>query len=228
MPFDAVKRNRSRPDKNGFSLVEAMVALGIFSLVLLLLTNGMWSGARFLTANKSSGSALEARLLAQKLVEERLGSAMVSSIDAREPSLEFTGSASTMRFFSKQKRGSEPARIERVSFSIAGGSDLDKQPGLQIEIRPLDATNNRLGKPKSSNIAVAARRFSFFNPRARGDYEKGWISQWPFVNELPPAIRMNMVQGEPILARVFGDIDTNCLQEKGNEGLSGRFCIVQR
>jgi prepilin-type N-terminal cleavage/methylation domain-containing protein len=183
----------------GFTLVEVLIALLIFSMVLSLLY-GTW---RILMQSSAAGLRIAANAQRTRMtiqtIEEALNSAVFFNANARHYAFlgEEDGSSSALSFvahLSPSFPGSghfDGEQVRRVTFTVA--PDRDGSAALLLQQNSLLASLESGSEPFPITLArdVSLFEVTFWDQR-RGEF----TSQWTMTNTLPALVRVAIGFGQ--------------------------------
>jgi general secretion pathway protein J len=94
--------DRRRAGEAGFTLVEMIVALALFSLLSVLLFNNVGFGVRAWRSGSARSDELQRSVVAQQLLRRLLGNSypMIVADNAPQPRVDFDGTRDTVEFLS--------------------------------------------------------------------------------------------------------------------------------
>ncbi len=220
----------SKTSQGGFSLIEVVISISIFSLVVGLLYSSFWTSTRLLTRDDSDIRKLEQRLLIQRLIPKWLENATVTTETNRSKHLYFSGTQRAVTFFSMQKHYTGTPVLYKLQLSI-------EKPNNQTFAKSQLKITQRIEKPFFSGIGSRAniqqsviefdsevRGFSYRASGYNSKDEALWQKNWEFENSLPDTVRLDLGNGDQIIASPKTKLDAECLSRRGLEGLAGRFC----
>lgn len=227
-PHNLIKRASSKQGHKqaGFSLIEVMIALGIFSLVLGLLYSGFWTSSRLLLRSNDQQLELGEQLLLQRLFTQWVSNITISTQANASSKRPFFGGPQKMRFFSTNVDHKGATALYEFGLSIEedqeNGFGTSRLAISQKLVPPSFVRSNTPPETRTSTISVGSRisRFSYQNQ----EFQSEWIDTWPYEDRLPAAIRIEMTDKTMIIASPAIKLDAECVSQRGLEGLAGRFC----
>jgi general secretion pathway protein J len=185
---------------SGFTLVEVLVALTIFSLILTLAVGSLHSAGRTLNRVDDQIRGTDHRRLAMSFLRRHLEQAVpLVRLDGREEMLLFEGRRDWIRFVSRlpNHRGGglyvftlRPAtqtgvRVLSLTYAFAHPDTIDAPVGAA----DADRTLALVGPLRS----VAIDYFGRETP----DDPPAWHPEWRDRHDLPELVRLRIVAGDP-------------------------------
>lgn len=193
------ERRQSRREWGGFTLVEAMLAVAILSLVVAAIYSS-WTA--ILRASKvgleAAAQAQRARIALQTL-EDALTMAQLSVVNAEYYGFVAQGGEEALLSFVARLPPSFPRSgrfgdltVRRLIFRVEPGPDNDRV--LTLRQHPLV---RELDEDEENHPLILARQvkrleLAFWDLRA-GD----WVEEWTLTNQLPPLVRVTLRMEPP-------------------------------
>lgn len=216
--------------QSGFSLIEVVISLSIFSLVIGLLYSGFWTSTRLLTRDDSEIKKLEKRLLVQRLIPKWFENSIVTTEGNRSKHLFFSGTQKSVTFFSMQKHYTDTPVLYKIKLTIENNNTTDTEKS-QLNIvqrieKPFFASNRFQANVQKSTVEFSSEitGFSYLESSSGVNDESAWSNTWEQEQLLPFAVRLDTKDGDQITALPRNRLDAECLSRRGIEGLAGRFC----
>ena len=180
-------RSGRRAERHGFTLIEILVTVAIFSLAVAVLAAGLRAGARAYRGvltherGRAATAQIEARLEEDLrhlcIVSEELPSLTESTGGAGEEQLRFT----TISPSSRQRAGLGAVWLE-VEYAL--GEDNSGQSGLLRRERAYVAAGVALGEAAPAELLVADATMASFAYLAAGEI----VPRWEDPEKLPEAV----------------------------------------
>jgi prepilin-type N-terminal cleavage/methylation domain-containing protein len=226
----ASARPRSRTGEAGFSLVETVVALGVFSLVLSFLYASVWSGQRQLARVQHSGEGAIDLLAARRVIEQLIESATVTR-PLRENAVPiFVGSGQALRFDALLDSGVSPPGLYRISLSVTPPAASDPRYGLVLRRAPLGADAQDEAQARQAVLLTSADKPAFVYRTAVREGRRVvhiWADDWADQTRLPPAVGLRIGQELVLIASPRLDLDPRCVVLAGDPGLLSADCMLR-
>lgn len=188
-------RSRLHP-RRGFTLIEILIAIGIFSLVVAAIY-ACWSAVlRSSKVGLDAAARVQRSRMAIQTIEEAL---TYARMHAGNPDLYWfegnSGSDAMLSFaanlpqsFLHQDGRFRDFPLRRVEFSLREGDDDTRQ--LVLRQRPLimdyDEDEENYPLVLSRDVDEMVVKFWDLN-------EEDWIDEWTKTNEIPPLVRVSLV-----------------------------------
>ena len=185
----------------GFTLVEILVALTLFSLVLVMVFNSLYSAG--LSWKKGAEQAdindyqrLDLTFLCRQLSQ----TVPLVMIDGKKNPLMFTGDYNSIHFISSlpSHRGSGGLAIYDVRMTRQGNSKA-----LVLEYRPVTPGMKFFEETKPDDVDVLVLvknieeiQFSYYG-KQKADDSSGWQNRWNNSDQLPDLIKLRVIQENP-------------------------------
>lgn len=166
-----------RKKKNGLSLIEMSVVMGIFSLVFVVLYSGYASGMRIWRAFSKGGVATNRQFW---LGLEKLSRDIESSFACND--IEFEGDEDSFSFPTVYNY-----EVVQVEYSYKASKDTL----YRTRTKYADLLNNREPQGKEAVFEAEKLEFSYlyFDSYKNSSY---WSSEWLLENEPPKAVRLKL------------------------------------
>ena len=189
---------RVRPAANrGFTLLEVLVALVLFSLVLLMLYGTLYSNSRSWRVSEVQARENDDKRLVLAFIRRQVGEAMpLVQADEREARMMFHGEDSSLRFVSRLPAHHAGSGVCLVKFEMRDDElvlkyvPLARDKDLFAEDGFVDAAEIILLKH------VAAIDLDYFG-RDTPDGEPAWRDNWDNKARLPELMRFQIIAGDP-------------------------------
>lgn len=171
----------------GFSLVELLVALSVFSLLSVVLLSAIQQVRPLYQASRTASARTELNTVADFL-EETIAGAVPLVIIGSESSgqrLAFTGDRTSMRFVGIVRVGSDQTGLREISIRfLSGESQLSLETNLR---RPAER------EPTQIPIVEGIENASFeYLAEQRTDGSRTWLTAWSQPETLPTAVRITI------------------------------------
>jgi general secretion pathway protein J len=176
----------------GFTLVEVLVALALFSLLSTLLFNNVRFGLRAWQIGSSQGELLARSTAAQDALRRLIGNAypMLIANGGNNPSIDFEGAQETMSFLGDAPvvtGGAGRFRFKLFSEHNQGQTDLIISSSPELA-NPQDASMTT-----KSVLAADIDRVEFSYSQGGAGPQMKWSNSWPKRGELPMLVRVHVV-----------------------------------
>jgi len=183
---------RDTGDEAGFTLVELLVALALFSLLVTLLFNNVRFGLKAWQLGSSHGENFEHSMVSQDLLRRLIGNIypMLVAVGGAESRVDFDGAKDTVTFL-----GDAPivaAGGGRFRFKVFAEHQQDRTD-LLMSAAP------ELANPQDSSMTTRTLllsdidrvEFSYSGEDARGRDTK-WSENWTKRSDLPRLVRVRV------------------------------------
>ena len=219
------QENETGSGEDGFTIVEALVAITLFSLLSLLVMGALRFGTKAWHRSYDVSTEIDETVQVQTLLRRLIEGAnpRFVPLPARKGYVDFDGNSQSLSFISDPPRSLDNAGRLIVTLSI------DKQDFTF-------ATRPEIGSPADgSSLArrvmlsgVEAVNFSYFGAKRRGA-EAQWHSAWAKETALPTLVRIevkrlprkSMPWPEMVVAPRL-DVDVSCIYDTLTRGCRGR------
>lgn len=180
----------------GFTLVEILIALGIFSLVLAAIFSSWTAILRASKVGNDAAAAVQRARMAGRTIEESLGSAQ--SYAANLPLYSFdvkNGSDASLSFVARlapsfPRSGKFGAfTVRRVTFSVEDGRDGSRQLVLRQNPLLMDPDVDEREHPLVLAKNVKQFKTVYWDPRS-ADWSEDWDKLG--TNNLPPLVKVTL------------------------------------
>jgi general secretion pathway protein J len=193
-------------ERNGFTLLEIMVALALFALVAAAIYSSWFAVMRGSQVGLASAAKVQRSRVAMQIIEEALCS--TRSFDADGTNYYFigeNGGEATLSFVSKLSPSFPRSGkfgdfdVRRVEFALEPGPDSSKQ--LVLRQRPILMELDKDEKLHPIVIAKDVKRFAMefwdtrppknqVNNNAANTIE--WLDEWDETNRLPAMVKITL------------------------------------
>lgn len=191
---------RVHKHSRAFTLLEIMVALALFSIVVLAIYstwNSILKGKK--VAENAAASAQRMRVTMRTLKDSILCTCM---FNANAPYYWFSGEAdgdfATLSFvahlpesFPRSGSFGDRAVVRRLTYTVEPGPDSQKQ--LVLRQNPL--LQDPPDKDQTENPLILARNVKQFIVEYIDPQSGDWISEWTYTNQLPREVRVTVGLG---------------------------------
>lgn len=216
--------------QRGFTIIEVVISLSLFSLVIGLLYSGFWTSTKILTRDDSATRELEQRLLLNRVIPQWLDNATVTSEGNRSKYLYFRGKGDQLTFFSTQTHYTGTPVLYKFQILISS-SPFSSTSESQLEIlqkieRPFFSKRSQESNIQKAVFELGANSsgFSYLAYEPKADVQLEWLDEWVEDTRLPARVRLDLGNGNQIITSPQSTLDAECLSRRGIQGLSGRFC----
>jgi general secretion pathway protein J len=227
--MSAVPKEMQRTADDGFTIVEALIAITVFSLLSLLVTGALRFGAKAWQRGKVAAMEIDETAQVQVLLRRMIGNAQPRFVAplGGQGYVDFDGQTQSVRFISDPPRSLDGGGRLMITLSA------DSAPAgrsFVMAIRP------ELGE--SDNASAVAERvllsgvdnvaFSYFGAKQAG-IEAQWHSTWTKQYALPDLMRID-ISFAPGRAGLWPkivvapriDVDVSCIYDTLTRGCRGR------
>src|SRR5208282_2301043 len=182
--------------RRAFTLLEIMLAIGIFSLVMVAIYSSWTLILRATKVGREATAQVQRRRIAVQTIENAL--TCIQSFQASlsyytfivqngdEPLLSFT--ARLPDDFPRNGRFGD-FNLRRLTFTVEAGPDSEKDLVLRQNPILMDVDPD-----EQSNPLVLARNVKNFAVECL-DTNNGWVTEWNDTNSIPPQLRYTLVLG---------------------------------
>ncbi len=215
-------QGRPRSRTQGFTMVEVLLAIGIFSMVLVAIYSTWSAVLRSARVGVARAGEVQRTRVTLRALHESLAAAVLYADNSKYYSFfaDSSGDGALLSFVAHLPEsfpGSgvfEGERLRRVTFSTENGQLLLMQSPI------LEATA-KLEKPYTIVLAPQVKKFAldFFDAR-KGE----WVADWFYTNQMPRLMRValsftdkNAVGKEPVTVRTIR-IDGTAIARVGAGG----------
>jgi len=189
------QQRKSKFGARAFTLVEILLAIGIFAMVMAAIYASWSAILRSTRMGLAAAAEVQRTRVAIRSLEESLGSAILYADNARYYSFfSDTGGDYTYLSFVARLPESFPGSglfpgqpVRRVTFSVDGDRNLT------LKQAPILEACDMVEHPYTINLAPQVTVFAmeFFDPR-----RNEWLPQWTLTNQLPRLVRVAMGFGD--------------------------------
>jgi type II secretion system protein J len=192
-PSDLGLRPSHSSSAQAFTLIEILIAIGIFSMVLAAIYSTWTAILRATKVGTEAAAAVQRARIAGRTIEESLGS--VQSFSLNQNYYAFVaenGSEATLSFVSRLSpsfpRSGKFAGLDvrRVTFSLEPAADGGKQLVLRQNALLMD-----MDKYEKNYPLVLAKNVREFKTEFWDNRLQDWIDEWKQTNQLPVMVRVS-------------------------------------
>ena len=177
-----------------FTLVEILVAIGIFSLVLAAIYSTWTAILRASKVGLTAAAAVQRARITGRTIEETLGSVQSFALNQAYYSFVSQNGSEAMLSFVSRLSPSFPRSgkfagldVRRVTFSLESSSDGGKQ--LVLRQTPLLM---EMDKDEKNYPLVLARNVKEFKTEFWDTRLMDWIDEWKQTNQIPVLVRVTL------------------------------------
>lgn len=187
--MNAHPQRRWRRASAGFTLLELLVGLTLFSLIVATLYSGLRLGARSWEVGEAKAAEVDQMRIAQGFLRRSLSRAYPLSVRKRRGSrVWFKGTHEKVAFVSELPAYIGDGGMHEITFAVEGAGDERK---LAVYRRPLvfDAKGELTGKARKRVLVddLEDARFRFFGAPDRKSVP-AWHDDWEGLRRLPQLI----------------------------------------
>jgi type II secretion system protein J len=192
-PSDLGFRPYLRSSAPAFTLIEILIAIGIFSMVLAAIYSTWTAILRATKVGTDVAAAVQRARIAGRTIEESLGSVQSFSLNQNyyafvaengsEPMLSFVSRLSPSFPRSGKFAGLD---VRRVTFSLEPAAEGGKQLVLRQNALLMDMDKDEKNYPLVLAKNVREFKTEFWDTRLQD-----WIDEWKQTNQLPVMVRVN-------------------------------------
>jgi general secretion pathway protein J len=181
-----------RKNRRGFTLIEVILALAIFSLIAAILYGGLYLGRRAVAKGTLSAEAAQRERMLGSFFSSYVRSTYPYRTSAQDPSIYFYGEQSRIAFVSAMSRALGGRGLAKITIQWDGE---EGNPLTLEEEMPLRLAESQEGFGYRNRIvlypAVDALQIEYLP--ADGD-ESDWLERWDGAERkgLPRAIRVRL------------------------------------
>lgn len=179
---------------SGFTLVEILIAMGIFSLVLAAIYSSWTAILRGRKVGLEAAAAVQRARIAGRTIEECLGS--VQSFVANQPYYAFlceNGSEPTLSFVTRLSPSFPRSgkfgdlTVRRVTFSVEQGKDGTRDLVLRQNPLTMEIDTDEKNYPLILAKNVKQFKTEFWDSRLQD-----WVDEWKQTNQLPVMVKVTL------------------------------------
>lgn len=178
----------------GFTLLEVLVAMALFSLILVLLGGLLYTTSRNLSASEQRFSANDVQRLATEAFRRQLEQSIPLTVESPNGArVAFSGSKTRMRFISAL-----PVHTDINSqyvVTLESGRNGNSRSALFLHYEPLTPATDFVapsgGEREKSVVLfehVSGVEFSYFGSAEDG-IKPRWHARWPSASSMPSMVR---------------------------------------
>jgi prepilin-type N-terminal cleavage/methylation domain-containing protein len=197
----APRRAAGVPARAGFTIIELLLAMTIFSMVILAIHSTWTAILRASKVGADAAANLQRARVTARALQEALASAVMFQANQGLYSFEAdtSGQFAALSFVARLPLsylgggyfGDQVVR--RVTFLVE--PDETGVPQLLLTQQPVLQTNLARGEAYTLVLAREVNLFAleFFDPRSR----EGWLTDWTLTNQMPKQVRFALAFGRP-------------------------------
>jgi Prokaryotic N-terminal methylation motif len=220
--------NRRRGRQRGTSLIEVVVAMGVFALIASVLSGALWAGrgqlARFESPGEDRGQLLAVRRVLTGLIE----SATVAGSGPEPGATVFAGTGDRALFNATSSDRGQTGALYQIELAIEHDtSDGDLTSRLVLKRKAMRGD----GEGEISEVIRRPGHLVFRYTANPGPYSSkatpDWTETWPDPDRLPARIQLADPDGPILTIAVRQSKDPRCILRRGVQMLTGGQCLVR-
>ena len=180
----------------GFTLLEVLVGISVFSLVVLALFAGLRISARSTDAGEARSVATSAMRIADGFVRRYISQVYPAwERDNDRPGaprrLNFEGTPEELRFTTSMPAHLGVGGLHEVTLAVSGGAE-ERQ--LTVRLKPVHPELDREQLAEEERVlidGVLLAQFAYFGSRGRTDAAQ-WRDAWEEMPRLPSLVRLRV------------------------------------
>lgn len=224
----------------GFSLIEVMIATGVFAMIATILFAALWNGQAQVSRMSRGIGDDEQLLTARRILKSWIEATTVAGLaPARLPGRPaqgpgdpvFLGEPLRMTFHATPMERDGSSGLYRIELAIERERDIAPSV-LSIRRQRLDVLSGKpSGPPLAARLLTIARPLAFTYADEPGTGPDGtgqrWSDAWDEPERLPT--RVQITDGRTALLTVSVGIskDPRCVLFRGTEAMAGGECLVR-
>ena len=184
---------RTSTTSAAFTLIEILIAIGIFSMVLASIYSTWTAILRATKVGTDAAAAVQRARIAGRTIEESLGSVQSFSLNQNYYAFVAENGSEAMLSFVSRLSPSFPRSgkfagldVRRVTFSLEPASDGGKQLVLRQNALLMD-----MDKDEKNYPLVLAKNVREFKTEFWDNRLQDWIDEWKQTNQLPVMVRVS-------------------------------------
>jgi general secretion pathway protein J len=213
----------------GFTLVELLVALALFSLLTTALFESVRSGLQAWQRGNARAEHVQHGLIAQDVLRRMIGNIypMLVTVDATRKRIDFEGAKDSISFLAPAPMAASAGR--RFRFKLLVEQRGDRNDLIMSAVPELEGVQAASMPAKTLLVAdVASATFSYFGEPAAGRSAQ-WSDSWAQRIDMPQLIRVDVAfrggdgRSWPdfvIAPRITADV--SCVYDPGTTRCRGR------
>lgn len=197
-----MKTRHSYP-RSAFTLIEIMVALSLMAVIIAAIYSAWYAIIKGSTAAANAAATAQRTRLTMRMMEDSLlGSCMYTQNASYYQFLvDSEGDFTSLSFVSRlpksflRGRKFDGADIRRVNFTVEDGPRGEKQLVLRQSLLLMDMDQDEKENPLVVADNVKLFVVEFIDPKT-----KDWTGDWPYTNQIPSEIRIQLQLGNQDLS----------------------------
>jgi type II secretion system protein J len=184
--------------KRAFTLVEILIAIGIFSMVLAAIYSTWTAILRSSKVGLEAAAAVQRARIAGRTIEETLGSVQAFALNQNYYAFVAENGSDAMLSFVSRLSPSFPRSgkfagldVRRVTFSLESSPD----GGRQLVLRQ-NPVLMEMDKDEQNYPLVLAKNVKEFKTEFWDTRLQDWTDEWKFTNQIPTLVRVNLSLGD--------------------------------
>lgn len=221
----------------GFSLIEVMIATGVFAMIAGVLFSALWSGqaqiARLSRASSEDEQLLTTRRILKSWIEAATVAGVGSKVGSQGGTPVFHGEAYRMVFNATPAARDGAGGLYRVEIGIARRESRAGTLSIfSLKRQHLDVVSGHTTGPLEEAVLLTTLRPLLLaygdeiGTAAAGDGQR-WMDDWAEPERMPTRIQLH--DGETPLATIAIAVgkDARCVLKRGPEAMAGGECLVR-
>lgn len=174
----------------GFTLVEMLVALALFSLLVTVLFSNVQFGLKAWNKTSASTEQIDRAVVVQDVLRRIVGGLypMATSENGAQPLVDFSGSHDAMSFLGNAPLVMSGAGRFRYELVV---ERRDQQSNLVLNATP-ELANDRSASAKTLLLSDVARAEFSYLGEGKGNQPDKWTDSWTRRSDIPRLVRIRL------------------------------------
>jgi general secretion pathway protein J len=225
------RSSRRRASARGFSLIEVVVASGVFALVAGVLFSALWGGRVQLARFEKTGSEQERMLALRRVLSSIIESTTVAGTSQDPGAQVYLGDGQRAVFHATPADRGQAGGLYRMDLEIER-TDANGHIASTLILHRQAITGPSATSPVETTRLITLPKVLIFrySPTAGAISDLAsarWSETWMESDKLPARVQLADLDGPLLTVTISQSKDPRCILRRGVQMLAGGECLVR-